>query len=135
MITGRCYCGTSRIVSRAEPQVVTYCHCSDCKRHSGAPVAAFAGFAREDVTFEPDLKHSAGTRPGVARWFCGACGTPLAATYDYLPDQIYIGLGLLDHAEDLAPQGHAHAANTLSWLHIEDELPRDVASARARLKP
>lgn len=117
------------------PQVITYCHCDDCKRSTGAPVAAFAGFAENDLTFTPALSSWASTADGVKRWFCPDCGSPLAARYDYLPGQIYVGLGLLDQAQALEPQGHAHAGNAYKWLHISDDLPRDSASARDRLKP
>ncbi|GAB5448681.1 MAG: GFA family protein [Gymnodinialimonas sp.] len=118
----------------ARPQTVTYCHCSDCRRLSGAPVAAFAAFSIADPTFDPPLGAPNFRRAGVARWSCRTCGTQLAATYAYLPDQVYVPLGLLDQADTLAPEGHGHTDSALPWLHIEDDLPRDGASARARLQ-
>lgn len=134
MITGRCYCGRTRIRAQRPPQVVTYCHCSDCRRSSGAPVAAFAGFAVDDLSVEPTLTKWASAAPGAKRWFCPNCGSPIAAEYDYLPGQIYVSLGLLDQAEALEPQGHAHAEEAIGWLHIEDDLPRQTGSARETLK-
>jgi hypothetical protein len=115
------------------PDVVTYCHCDDCKRISGAPVAAFAAFGEADIAFFPPLDNSVSVSEGVTRWFCGSCGSPLAATYAYLPNQIYLSLGLIDQADTLAPERHAHAGNRLSWLHIQDDLPRDTGSARRSL--
>ena len=132
-ISGRCYCGKIEISAPAEPQVVTYCHCKDCKRASGAPIAAFAGFAVKDVSFEPPLSTYASVAKDVKRWFCPDCGSPVAAIYDYLPGQIYVGLGLLDQADRLEPQGHAHADSILPWLHLKDSLPRSKDSARDRL--
>lgn len=40
MLRGRCYCGASTLAIDATPQIVTYCHCMDCSRLAGAPVAA-----------------------------------------------------------------------------------------------
>lgn len=133
-ITGRCYCGARRFVGNRMPDGVTYCHCDDCKRVSGAPVAAFAAFGASDITFSPPLDSGVSITDGVTRWFCRSCGSSLAATYAYLPDQIYVSLGVIDQADALQPQHHAHAGNTLPWLHIHDDLPRDTESARDALK-
>ncbi|MEM7722733.1 MAG: GFA family protein [Pseudomonadota bacterium] len=122
------------MTSSARPITVSYCHCSDCRRLSGAPVAAFAAFRPADLHFNPPLGAAATVTPGVDRWFCRICGTQLAATYDYLPDQVYVPLGLLDQAAHLPPAGHSHADSALPWLHIEDDLPCDSASGRDRLR-
>ena len=100
---------------------------------TGAPVATFAAFGLDDLTFDPPLDDGVSVNPGVTRWFCRACGSPLAGQYDYLPGQIYVSLGLIDQADALAPDRHSHAANALPWLHIADDLPRDAASRRDAL--
>ncbi|MEM7439761.1 MAG: GFA family protein [Pseudomonadota bacterium] len=107
-----------------------YCHCSDCRRLSGAPVAAFAAFARDDLHFDPPLADPHFEKPGVSRWSCSQCHAQLAATYDYLPGQIYVPIGLFDQMDLLQPSAHAHVNSTVSWLHIEDDLPRIDASSR-----
>ncbi|MGI9485395.1 MAG: GFA family protein [Geminicoccaceae bacterium] len=132
-ITGRCYCGATRIRAAALPTAVAYCHCSDCRRVTGAPVAAFAAFDITDVTFSPDEGRAIGVNPGVTRNFCTTCGSPLAGRYDYLPGTVYIALGLLDQADDIPPELHAHFGNKLTWLHIDDDLERHSSSARSRL--
>lgn len=133
-ITGRCYCGRYRVEAPVRPLTVTYCHCDDCRRLSGAPVAAFAAFASGDVTYDPPLGPGTSVNPGVERWFCETCGTQLCATYAYLPNQVYLPIGLLDQAADLPPDGHSHADCALPWLHIVDDLPRDHGSGRDRLQ-
>ena len=70
---------------------------------------------------------------GVKRWFCRACGSPLGAVFDYLPDQLYVPIGILDQATDLPPALHSHADSALPWLHFTDDLPREAASARDTL--
>ena len=96
--------------------------------------AAFAAFAEAEVSFEPALGDGVSFASGVQRWFCAKCGSPIAATYDYLPGQVYVPLGLIDQASDLPPALHAHAGSKLPWLHISDDLPREDASSRARLQ-
>ena len=133
VITGRCYCGDSRVSATTRPLTVALCHCADCRRITGAPVGAFAAFAKDTVTLTTAMRTPAEINPGTRRWFCTHCGSPLAATYDYLPGQIYVPLGLLDQADDIAPEQHSHADSALKWLHISDDLPRFSASGRDRL--
>lgn len=132
-ITGRCYCGATTISATQAPQTIAYCHCIDCRRFTGAPVAAFAAFDEATVAFTPNEGRAVVVNPGVTRRFCAACGSSLAGRYDYLPGQIYIAIGVLDRAGDLAPQLHAHEAQRLTWLHIDDELDRFATTSRSRL--
>lgn len=122
------------LTASARPLTTTYCHCSDCRRLSGAPVAAFAACRPHQVHFAPTRGPRKSFTKGVYRWFCHECGTQLAATYDYLPDQVYVPLGIIDQADTLPPQSHAHGDSALPWLHIEDDLPRDASSGRDRLQ-
>ena len=117
----------------ASPQTVAYCHCSDCRRWTGGPVAAFAAFDRSALSAAPTLPAPTVHNSGVERWNCPACGSPLAAQFDYLPTQVYVPLGVIDQIDALAPQIHCHADRAPHWLHLADDLPREAGSARATL--
>lgn len=97
---------------------------------TGAPVGAFAAWAPGNLTLTPSDLGTISVAKGVERWFCPKCGSPLAARWDYLPDQIYVPVGVMDRPEVLEPSRHAHAAERLPWLHLADELPRAERSAR-----
>lgn len=133
VITGRCFCGATQISTTKVPLVIAYCHCSDCRRVTGGPVAAFAAFEASAVTFEPSIGTEYSPSAGVTRSFCPKCGSPLSGRYDYLPGQIYIPLGVLDQIEELQPELHAHYGERPSWLHIEDDAERFTSSSRTRL--
>ncbi|WP_237072679.1 GFA family protein [Pseudaestuariivita rosea] len=133
LLTGRCYCGFFTLKAGAAPDTVAYCHCSDCRRLTGAPVGAFAAFKPSDIDLKPVLGDGATHNPGVRRWFCHKCGSPIAAQFDYLPDQIYVPLGIIDQADALAPQIHCYWQNRLSWLQLEDSLEKSERSARTTL--
>lgn len=133
VVTGRCYCGATRLSSLAPPLTVAYCHCADCRRWTGAPVGAFAAFNRADLTTEPALGAGTSHHPAVRRWNCDHCGSPLAATFDYLPGQIYVPIGLLDQADALPPKIHCHADKGMPWLHIADDIERATGSGRDAL--
>ncbi len=132
-ITGRCYCGATTIRATRPPQIVAYCHCADCRRVTGAPVAAFAAFDEAAVTISPNEGREVSANPGATRTFCPACGSPIASRFDYLPGQVYIPVGLLDQADSLAPQLHAHESQRLPWLHIDDDAKRFATTSRSTL--
>jgi len=111
VITGRCYCGTTTLQSPEAPQAVAYCHCDDCRRVTGAPVAAFAAFNETAVSLKPNEGKSISVNSGVTRTFCESCGTPLTGRYDYLPNVVYIPLGIVDQANEFPPELHAHESN------------------------
>ena len=115
------------------PQTVAYCHCTDCRRITGAPVAAFAAFEENALQISPAWPSSKSFAPGVTRWSCPDCGSPLAAAFDYLPGQLYIPLGLIDQAGRLPLEFHAHDGDRLPWLQIADDIPRVVGSSRTIL--
>ncbi|MCP4822328.1 MAG: GFA family protein [Shimia sp.] len=132
-MTGRCYCGAVLLRSDALPATVAYCHCSDCRRWTGAPLPAFAAFNTADMTTTPDQGAGVSHVKGVTRWNCAACGSPLMARFEYLPNQVYVPLGLLDQAADLPPALHCHADAAYPWLRVKDDAPRITGSARDTL--
>lgn len=133
ILTGRCYCGASIINASRAPITISYCHCTDCRRWTGAPVAAFAAFKEQDFMILPNEGRRIEASSGVSRTFCTECGSPLTGRYDYLPNKVYISLSLFDQADDLVPSMHSHEANRLRWLHIKDDIERMPSSARSTL--
>ncbi len=132
-LTGRCYCGAVSFRAFERPAIVSYCHCDDCRRLTGSPLPAFAGFRDGTFAFEPDEGQAGVNRPEARRSFCGQCGTPLTARFSYLPGQTYIPLGLIDQAADLAPTIHSHDGARMPWLEISDNCIRFARSSRDTL--
>lgn len=133
VFTGRCYCGATTMRTTQAPQTVAYCHCIDCRRVTGAPVAALAAFDENAVTFTPDEGSRVAVNPGVTRTVCTVCKSPLTGRFDYLPGQVYIHVSVLDQAGDLTPKIHTHESERLTWLHIDDDLERVATSGRSKI--
>ena len=133
VLTGRCYCGAITFTMTQKPQTVANCHCDDCRRATGGPVAAFAAMDERAVNFSPDEGRLVNANPGVKRTFCSDCGSSLTGRYDYLPGQVYISLGVIDQANDLAPEIHSHESERFTWLHIDDDLERIASTARSEI--
>lgn len=123
-MTGHCLCGAVCFETAAPPLKVMHCHCSMCRRQSGAAFATYAMFNEADIHFSghnPVLYRSS---PTARRGHCGTCGSPVNFLYDGEPGKIYIAAGLFDDPAGLTPSEHWHAENELQWLHLADGLPR-----------
>lgn len=118
-ITGGCLCGAVRYRACGAPKWVAYCHCASCRRATGAPVTAYAGFARERFSYVAGAPRRFRSSPGAARSFCGDCGTPLTYEGERWPGEIHVHLGTLDRPAELVPQKHAFADERLPWLALE----------------
>ena len=121
--TGGCRCGVVRFEASAEPRHVSYCHCVDCRRASGAPVSAFVGFAAGDVVFSGQTPTEFGNGT-VTRTFCGVCGSPLTYIDARIAGDVYLTLGAMDRPEDFAPTLHAYVSQKLPYFHMNDGLPQ-----------
>jgi hypothetical protein len=129
--SGGCRCGAVQFAVSAEPNHISYCHCADCRKASGAPVSAFVGFPANEVALEGGSMRIYENGP-VKRSFCGVCGTPITYADDRLANQIYFMLGAMDAPENYKPTLHAHVREQLPFVHMPDGLQRYPKSSVSR---
>lgn len=115
---GGCLCGQVRFSVSGPAKWTAYCHCQSCRRHSGAPVSAFAGFERDQVSFTAGEMTRYSTSPGVLRGFCGRCGSTLTYEGDRWPSEVHFHVGAFDQPEAFPPTEHAFAEERISWVSI-----------------
>lgn len=127
-IKGQCRCGAVRFAASTQPHTSSYCHCADCRRSTGGPVAAFVGFNETEVEWQAE-GHAAWANPPVERLFCPNCGSPVGYRDDRLAGRIYFYTGILDAPEEFPPTIHAYAPQQLPWLELTDDLPRMDATS------
>lgn len=118
--TGGCLCGAVRFQARGAAKWTAYCHCHSCRKQTGAPVSAFAGFERSEVTFTQGAPATFASSPGVKRGFCSVCGSTLTYEGDRWPSEIHFHVGAFDAPQDFAPQGHAFVEERIAWLHLAE---------------
>src|SRR5262249_55063766 len=100
---GGCLCGAVRFVAKETPKGVFWCHCQGCRRHRGARVSVFVGFARGAYAVIkgeiPRFKSS----PGTTRGFCQICGSTLTCETTQLPTETHFHVGAFDNPAQFEP--------------------------------
>ena len=110
-----CNCGSVRIIANGPPVRVGLCHCTTCRKASGA-FTANAIWTADCVTVEG--KTSNWKAATVARHFCPSRGSPLFGVSDGT-GEIVIMLGAFDAAPtDLAPTYELWVARREKWMPV-----------------
>jgi hypothetical protein len=120
---GGCYCGAIRYEAQGAPFHCTLCHCSDCRRVSGAPAVGWFSVAAASLRFTRGSPKEFRSSEQVMRSFCGDCGTMLTWRHDGFPGEVDITSCSLDQPGLAAPQDHTFAHSRVPWLQLCDGLP------------
>jgi hypothetical protein len=132
IVGGSCLCGGVRFEVELPFRRANVCHCSRCRKHSGAGGLVQGRVAREQFrllagaellrTFRPDA--------GKTKVFCAECGSSLFGG-DWPDGEISVRLGSLDGDPGIRPEYHTYVDSKAVW----DELPADGLPRYAESKP
>jgi len=121
-----CLCGevTIDIQSIVLPYVL--CHCTSCKKATGAAYAANISVPLEDfnVTKGANAIQIYESSPGKYRHFCSSCASPLYTTVGDSPKFARVRLGSLDSHFSVPPAAHIFVQSKADWETITDDLPQ-----------
>lgn len=114
MTEGGCGCGAVRFALAGAPLRVGVCHCTTCRKETGAPFMAFAVWPGAAVTVRGETRVWAAATE--QRHFCALCGSRLFATRA-ADDEVEVRLGALDEAPSgLVPTYELWVARREAWL-------------------
>jgi len=134
MLTGGCFCGRVRYETDAPPDNETNCHCSICRRTTGAPFVAWFSVPRSRFRISGAPTRFRSTAKGT-RSFCPQCGTQLTFELDGAGDEIDVTTSSLDHPNLVPPVDHTRTASRLAWIKLADGLPEFPESRQAGAAP
>src|SRR5690349_12668058 len=103
MLQGGCLCGRVRYEAGGTPIHLTLCHCSICRRSSGAPAVAWFSVPRSQFRFVQGTPGRFKSSAHGTRGFCTHCGSALCFENDQLPDEVDVTTCTLDDPEQLPP--------------------------------
>ncbi|WP_312162967.1 GFA family protein [Phenylobacterium sp.] len=113
---GGCLCQAVRFRASGAPKWTIWCHCQSCRKHSGAPVSAFAAFDAASVEVVRGEITRFASSPGVLRGFCATCGSTLTCEGDRSLGELHIHIGAFDEPERLAPIAEVFPEERLPWV-------------------
>lgn len=133
---GHCLCGGIRYEFEGKPLWISHCHCESCRRHTSSAVATFLGVKINQFRYLEGTPASYQSSPGVWRYFCPTCGSPMAYTNDgKWPGQVHLYLGTLEHPEAFIPACHVNCDEQIPWFEVADALARYAKQASEGAKP
>ena len=127
-LEGSCLCGGVRFEITAPFVWASHCHCSRCRKHSGAFGGTQGRVPREGfrlIEGEELITVYQPPNDGRVKAFCKVCGSSLFGNVWPEGDQIGVRLGALDGDPGVTPAYHQHVETVPPWLPVPDDgLPR-----------
>ena len=123
-LTGKCLCGAVRYEVVDEFRYALICHCSQCRRATGAANKPFAGIELEKLQVvageDAILRYGEAPNHDVR---CGTCGSFL---YSVVRDGAFahVTFGSLADAPSVRPMAHIFVGSKAVWEEITDSLPQ-----------
>lgn len=142
-LAGGCLCGAVRYRLARIPDDVAHCHCSLCRRASGAPFVTWATVTRAELELTAGRPTWHRSTFRARRGFCSACGTQLFFAQDAeapvdLPDaarseltapdgtpsDVDVTVASLDEPDLCVPTRNIWVGTRLGFLHgFDGRLP------------
>lgn len=127
-IEGGCNCGAVRYQIGGKVMGVAACHCTNCRKQSGAAYSVNMVVKSADMTVEGTLSSYTDndTESGqpVNRDFCGKCGSPIRSVPSAMPQIAVVKVGTLDAPDAYAPKVHIWTRSAVPWANIPDDAIR-----------
>jgi hypothetical protein len=128
VLRGGCACGAVRFEVDAPPLGAGWCHCTRCRRRTGAHASPQARVASGSLRFTTGREAITEWTPpggGFVKAFCSACGSHLYGRSPDGWDVVGVRLGAFDDDPGVRPEFHQHVATAAPWQPLPDDgLPR-----------
>jgi len=126
-LTGRCLCGAVSIIATGDPISTVNCHCTDCRRATGAAFATVLYFSSDTVEIFGALSSfvSASDRSTeVTRQFCENCGSQILTRPSAWPELLGIRAGCIDEVVRIVPQRNVFVSSKIPSTSLDPNLPQ-----------
>ena len=126
-LCGGCFCGAVRFEAR-EIFDTGYCHCSICRRFSGAPALAWANLPARSFRITRGSPKGFASSERWVRYFCAECGCPVFGRHPHPPeagsDLVCFSILSLNEPLQIRPSVHTWCSARMPWFDTTDDLPR-----------
>jgi len=128
MIQATCLCGAIAFEVEEISGMVFNCHCSRCRKSSGA------AFATQVISKRNTLRVSKGRdficeyeSPSYIRTFCSKCGSRLMNYGKTGSDYLSVAVSAINNRNDLKPIGECFVTEKLSFIQLDNSIPHHSA--------
>jgi hypothetical protein len=119
---GGCLCGQVRYRVLGLPKSSSVCHCTSCRRASGAQSLAWFVVDRIQLTLLTGELAKFQSSVAVTRGFCRDCGTSLTYEHDDDVNAIELTTATLDRPELFEPTKEIWLSEKVSWVVVNPAL-------------
>ena len=127
-LTGGCLCGAIRYRVDAPVKTVSACHCTHCRKISGAGSSHNAILPTSAVTFTSGktkvYQDTADSGNVLYRHFCADCGSSIMSQRQKMPEMTVLKVGTLDDASGLTLVMNIWTDSALPWMHLDPAVER-----------
>jgi hypothetical protein len=124
ILAGQCFCGAVHYTVVDEFAYAMNCHCSGCRRVTGAAFKPFAGIERGKLRIAKGTENlmTYGDETGHDT-HCKLCGSFL---YSVVREGafVHVGMGSLVDDPSIRPAMHIFVGSKAPWFTITDDLPQ-----------
>ncbi len=123
-LDGGCRCGQARFRMEAAPIITHSCHCHLCQRVAGTPFRTNAMIETGHLTLVSGQTRVYQGAKSHKQIQCADCGCTLWSHRADLSDGIaFVGVGMLDQGERLAPEAHYFINSKHPWITLPPGVP------------
>jgi hypothetical protein len=125
-IKGHCLCGAVKFEATAGPISTVNCHCTDCRRITGAVYGTVLYFEGDDVQISGALsgfEHTSDRGTRLTKQFCTNCGSQLFALTSAYPTWIGIRAGCIEETADIKPLRNVFVDSKIHSTPLDGALP------------
>lgn len=123
VLHGGCYCGRIRYQAVGPISQESICHCTICRKTTGAPFVAWFSVPRGNFRFVQGVPSRFKSTSKGTRSFCPQCATQLTFEHTDRVDDVDITTCSLDDPNAAAPKEHIFTRSRLPWIKSGDQLP------------
>ena len=114
--TGGCFCGNIRYEFTGGNYPIANCHCSMCRKTSGAPFVTWVVVPKDAFTYTSGTPATLQSSESGIRSFCNNCGTPVVCINSKHPEIVDVTVGSLDEPTGFAPTMEVFEDTRLPWV-------------------
>jgi hypothetical protein len=127
-IFGQCLCGSVQYAVDSAFEYALHCHCSNCRRATGAAFKSLAGLPRSGLKLVRGADNLLifGDKDAAHDSHCAKCGSLLFSTVRG-GAYAHVAMGTLVDEPGIKPSMHICVGSKAEWYEITDDLPQFAA--------